>query len=83
MLMGPTSTKKEIAAFAAKLAARPHNYIAQPTLLALRLYRSLAAGALHRGMWTSRPFVLDVSRRDRHYAGRPYAGCAARKARWW
>ncbi len=32
MLVGPTATKKEREAFAKKLAARPSNYIAQPTL---------------------------------------------------
>jgi uncharacterized circularly permuted ATP-grasp superfamily protein len=32
MLIGPTSSKREIAAFREKLVARPHNYIAQPTL---------------------------------------------------
>ena len=32
MLIGPTSTKAEIEAFAAKLKAAPKNYIAQPTL---------------------------------------------------
>ncbi len=32
MLIGPTSTKAEIEEFAAKLKARPDNYIAQPTL---------------------------------------------------
>lgn len=32
MLVGPTSTKKERETFAKKLAARPSNYIAQPTL---------------------------------------------------
>ncbi|MCB2065375.1 MAG: circularly permuted type 2 ATP-grasp protein, partial [Erythrobacter sp.] len=32
MLIGPTSSRKEIAAFRAKLEARPDNYIAQPTL---------------------------------------------------
>jgi uncharacterized circularly permuted ATP-grasp superfamily protein len=32
MLVGPTSTKKEREDFAKKLAARPGNYIAQPTL---------------------------------------------------
>lgn len=32
MLIGPTSSKKEIAAFRAKLKATPENYIAQPTL---------------------------------------------------
>ena len=32
MLVGPAASKKELAAFAAKLKARPTNYIAQPTL---------------------------------------------------
>ncbi|WP_019956415.1 circularly permuted type 2 ATP-grasp protein [Yoonia vestfoldensis] len=32
MLVGPAASKKEIAAFAAKLKANPGNYIAQPTL---------------------------------------------------
>ncbi|QQA41897.1 circularly permuted type 2 ATP-grasp protein [Pelagovum pacificum] len=32
MLVGPAASKKEIAAFRAKLEARPNNYIAQPTL---------------------------------------------------
>jgi uncharacterized circularly permuted ATP-grasp superfamily protein len=32
MLVGPAASKKEIAAFAAKLKANPANYIAQPTL---------------------------------------------------
>ena len=32
MLIGPTASKKEIAAFRKKLEATPDNYIAQPTL---------------------------------------------------
>ena len=32
MLIGPTSSKQEIAKFRAKLKARPDNYIVQPTL---------------------------------------------------
>ena len=32
MLIGPTASKKDIAAFRRKLKARPKNYIAQPTL---------------------------------------------------
>jgi len=32
MLVGPAASKKELAAFRAKLKARPANYIAQPTL---------------------------------------------------
>ncbi len=31
MLVGPTASKKERETFAKKLAARPSNYIAQPT----------------------------------------------------
>ena len=32
MLIGPTSSKKEIASFEKKLREKPENYIAQPTL---------------------------------------------------
>ncbi|MEM9575052.1 MAG: circularly permuted type 2 ATP-grasp protein, partial [Pseudomonadota bacterium] len=32
MLVGPAASKKELSAFAAKLKAKPNNYIAQPTL---------------------------------------------------
>jgi uncharacterized circularly permuted ATP-grasp superfamily protein len=32
MLVGPAASKKELAAFAAKLRKSPANYIAQPTL---------------------------------------------------
>lgn len=32
MLIGPTASKKELAAFRKKLIAKPHTYIAQPTL---------------------------------------------------
>ena len=32
MLIGPTSTKKELQTFKRKLRARPRHYIAQPTL---------------------------------------------------
>ena len=32
MLVGPAASKKELSSFAAKLKARPGNYIAQPTL---------------------------------------------------
>jgi uncharacterized circularly permuted ATP-grasp superfamily protein len=32
MLVGPTASRREIAAFRRKLTARPENYIAQPTL---------------------------------------------------
>ncbi|MGE5953256.1 MAG: circularly permuted type 2 ATP-grasp protein, partial [Qipengyuania vulgaris] len=32
MLVGPAASKKEIEEFRAKIVAKPHNYIAQPTL---------------------------------------------------
>ena len=57
MLIGPTSTKKEIAAFAAKLAARPANYIAQPTL-SLSTVPILGRGGLSPRHVDLRPFVL-------------------------
>ena len=57
MLIGPTSSKKEIAAFAAKLRARPDNYIAQPTL-ALSTVPILAKAGLAPRHVDLRPFVL-------------------------
>ena len=44
MLVGPTSSKKEIEAFRAKLKANPTNYIAQPTL-------ALSAVPTLHGIW--------------------------------
>ena len=57
MLIGPTSSKKEIAAFAAKLRARPDNYIAQPTL-ALSTVPILTKAGLAPRHVDLRPFVL-------------------------
>lgn len=57
MLIGPTSSKKELAAFAAKLRAKPHNYIAQPTL-ALSTVPILAKSGLAPRHVDLRPFVL-------------------------
>lgn len=57
MLIGPTSSKKEIAAFAAKLRARPSNYIAQPTL-ALSTVPIFARAGLAPRHVDLRPFVL-------------------------
>ncbi|MBX9886267.1 MAG: circularly permuted type 2 ATP-grasp protein, partial [Novosphingobium sp.] len=57
MLIGPTSSKKEIAAFAAKLAARPANYIAQPTL-SLSTVPILGRSGLTPRHVDLRPFVL-------------------------
>jgi uncharacterized circularly permuted ATP-grasp superfamily protein len=57
MLVGPTSTKKEIETFRAKLKARPSNYIAQPTLAlsAVPTYTNTGVAPRHVDL---RPFVL-------------------------
>ncbi|MCL6249639.1 circularly permuted type 2 ATP-grasp protein [Altererythrobacter sp. KTW20L] len=57
MLIGPTSSKKEIAAFRAKLVARPDNYIAQPTLALSTCPVFTRAGLAPRHL-DLRPFVL-------------------------
>ncbi len=57
MLIGPTSSRKEIAAFAAKLRARPDNYIAQPTLSLSTVPIFTRAGLAPRHV-DLRPFVL-------------------------
>jgi uncharacterized circularly permuted ATP-grasp superfamily protein len=57
MLIGPTSSKKEIAAFAAKLRAKPDNYIAQPTLSLSTVPIFTKAGLTPRHV-DLRPFVL-------------------------
>jgi uncharacterized circularly permuted ATP-grasp superfamily protein len=57
MLVGPTASKKEIEAFREKLKARPHNYIAQPTL-ALSTCPTLVDSGLAPRHLDLRPFVL-------------------------
>ena len=57
MLIGPTSSKKEIRAFRQKLEARPDNYIAQPTL-ALSTCPILTKQGLAPRHVDLRPFVL-------------------------
>ncbi|WP_423143079.1 circularly permuted type 2 ATP-grasp protein [Parablastomonas sp. CN1-191] len=57
MLVGPAASKKEIAAFAKKLRARPDNYIAQPTL-ALSTVPIFARRGLTPRHVDLRPFVL-------------------------
>ena len=57
MLIGPTSSKAEITAFAAKLRAKPENYIAQPTL-ALSTVPIFAKSGLAPRHVDLRPFVL-------------------------
>ncbi len=57
MLVGPAASKKEIAAFRAKLKARPANYIAQPTLSLSTVPVLTKAGLAPRHV-DLRPFVL-------------------------
>jgi uncharacterized circularly permuted ATP-grasp superfamily protein len=57
MLIGPTSSKAEIAAFEKKLRARPDNYIAQPTLSLSTVPIFTKAGLAPRHV-DLRPFVL-------------------------
>ncbi len=57
MLIGPTSSKREIAEFAAKLRAKPGNYIAQPTL-SLSTVPIFAKSGLAPRHVDLRPFVL-------------------------
>jgi uncharacterized circularly permuted ATP-grasp superfamily protein len=57
MLVGPAASKDELAAFRAKLKARPDNYIAQPTL-ALSTCPTLVEDGLAPRHLDLRPFVL-------------------------
>ncbi|NNE23497.1 MAG: circularly permuted type 2 ATP-grasp protein [Rhizobiales bacterium] len=57
MLVGPAASKKELAAFSAKLASNPSNYIAQPTL-ALSTVPILTRQGLAPRHVDLRPFVL-------------------------
>ena len=57
MLIGPAANKKELAAFTAKLKAKPANYIAQPTL-ALSTIPIFANSGLAPRHVDLRPFVL-------------------------
>ena len=57
MLIGPTSSRREIEAFRAKLKARPESYIAQPTL-ALSTVPILTKAGLAPRHVDLRPFVL-------------------------
>ncbi|MXP41432.1 circularly permuted type 2 ATP-grasp protein [Altererythrobacter soli] len=57
MLIGPTASKKEIAAFREKLRARPANYIAQPTL-SLSTCPTLTRAGLAPRHVDLRPYVL-------------------------
>jgi len=57
MLIGPTSSKKELAEFEAKLRAKPENYIAQPTLSLSTVPIFTKEGLAPRHV-DLRPFVL-------------------------
>ena len=57
MLVGPAASKREVAAFRAKLTARPANYIAQPTL-ALSTVPILTKAGLAPRHVDLRPFAL-------------------------
>ena len=57
MLIGPTSSKKELADFRKKLMAKPDNYIAQPTLSLSTVPIFTKAGLAPRHV-DLRPFVL-------------------------
>ena len=57
MLIGPTSSRAELAAFEKKLRARPENYIAQPTLALSTVPIFTKAGLAPRHV-DLRPFVL-------------------------
>ncbi|MHC0053812.1 circularly permuted type 2 ATP-grasp protein [Actibacterium sp. D379-3] len=57
MLVGPAASKKELAAFRAKLMAKPGNYIAQPTL-ALSTVPILTKSGLAPRHVDLRPYVL-------------------------
>jgi uncharacterized circularly permuted ATP-grasp superfamily protein len=57
MLVGPAASRKEISDFAEKLAGRPDNYIAQPTL-ALSTVPILTRAGLAPRHVDLRPFVL-------------------------
>jgi uncharacterized circularly permuted ATP-grasp superfamily protein len=61
MLVGPTSSKAEIAEFSALLKARPDNYIAQPTLALSTCPTFVAQGVAPRHV-DLRPFVLSGSK---------------------
>jgi uncharacterized circularly permuted ATP-grasp superfamily protein len=57
MLVGPASTKAEIEAFRERLIARPHGYIAQPTLALSACPTFVESGIAPRHI-DLRPFVL-------------------------
>jgi uncharacterized circularly permuted ATP-grasp superfamily protein len=61
MLVGPHATRREIEAFARKIAQAPENFIAQPTLALSTCPTFVAAGVAPRHV-DLRPFVLTGAR---------------------
>jgi uncharacterized circularly permuted ATP-grasp superfamily protein len=61
MLVGPHASKAEIEAFRAQLIARPHDYVAQPTLSLSTVPTFVEAGIAPRHV-DLRPFVLNGDR---------------------
>jgi len=57
MLIGPQATKQEQAEFAARIAANPRNYIAQPTL-ALSRVPTIVDGGFEGRHVDLRPYIL-------------------------
>jgi uncharacterized circularly permuted ATP-grasp superfamily protein len=81
MLIGPAASKKELAAFTAKLKAKPANYIAQPTL-ALSTIPIFANSGLAPRHVDLRPFVLvSPDKIDITPGGLTRVACA--RDRWW
>jgi uncharacterized circularly permuted ATP-grasp superfamily protein len=58
MLVGPHASTKEHAAFAAKIAANPRNYIAQPTLSLSRVPTIVEGGTCEGRHVDLRPYIL-------------------------
>ena len=61
VLVGPHASKAELAAFRAQLIARPHDYVAQPTLALSTVPTFVEAGIAPRHV-DLRPFVLSGDR---------------------
>ena len=68
MLIGPQATKTELADFAARLRARPGDYIAQPTLALSTCPTLVDAGIAPRHV-DLRPFVLSGGKEIRIVPG--------------
>ena len=74
LLVGPTSSKREISRFLKKLKARPGNYIAQPTL-ALSTVPILTREGLAPRHVDLRPFALCLAQTHSDFAWRSHPCC--------